>query len=110
VTWCSSGKRWRRVPEDTSRVPAVPHLLGYRTVDILWDAAGHQIDRDGTNKVPAESRVVLQTIARAILRVGREQGRNKMLARGRSPAHQHRHSWLRRLSPLSPPLLRQVCS
>lgn len=45
----------------------VSHLLGHRTVDILGHIAGHQIDRDGSNKVPAKSCVVLEPIAGAIL-------------------------------------------
>lgn len=52
----------------------MPHLLGHRTVDVLGDAAGHQIDRDGTNEVPAKSGVVLQTIAGAVLEGEGEQG------------------------------------
>lgn len=69
------GGRSKRTPP---RVPAVPHLLSHHAVDILGDIAGHQIDGDGANKVPAKSCVVLQTIARAVLHVGREQGGNKV--------------------------------
>lgn len=83
-TLAREGGRSKRTPP---RVPAVPHLLGHRTVDILGDIAGHQIDRDGANTVPAKSRVVLQTIARAVLGVGREQGGKKVSACGWSPAH-----------------------
>lgn len=56
-----------------SHVPITPHLLGHRTVDILRDIAGHQVDRDCTYEVPAKRCIVLQTIARAILCVGRER-------------------------------------
>lgn len=82
-TLARRGGRSRRTPP---RVPAVPHLLGHRTVDILGNTAGHQIDRGGTNKVPAKSCVVLQAIAGAVLRVGREQGGNRVLVSGWSPA------------------------
>lgn len=56
-------------PRTPPCVPSVSHLLGHRTVDILGDTAGHQIDRDGTNEVPAKSCVVLEPIAGAILGV-----------------------------------------
>lgn len=88
MTLCNTvgrgGGRSKRTPPC---VPAVPYLLGHCTVDILGDIARHQIDGDGPNKVPAKSRIVLQSIARAVLHVGRQQGGNKVLVCGWSPAH-----------------------
>lgn len=116
MTLCNTlarrGGRSKRTP---LRVSAVPHLLGHHTVDILGDTAGHQIDGHGANKVPAKSCIVLQTIARAILRVGREQGGNKVLVCGWSPAHPPPLNNTDTLGSegychFSPPLLGQVCS
>lgn len=48
------------------------YLLGHHAVDVLWDTARHQVDRDGADEVPAQGCVVLQTIAGAILGWGQE--------------------------------------
>lgn len=61
----------------------MPYLLGHRAVHILGDTAGHQVDGDGANEVPAQGCIVLQTIAGAIL------GGGTGVSTGTDPAQQH---------------------
>lgn len=72
VTPCNEGQGRPRTPP---RAPTTPHLLGHRAVHVLGDAAGHQVHRDGADKVPAQRRVVLQAVARAVLCGKREGGK-----------------------------------